>query len=321
MSRAVLGALWLALLGCTEGLDPAGLVRTPRILAIVAEPPDVPPGTDLSFTAMISVPASVPGPVRMRWSACLDEQTVLSETGLPAAPGVDEPTSCDPVQLDPGVPFVVSGARTLAMLEMLATSTHLGDDDATRRMRVGGIVASIGFVFLARLELVDAEGHTLVEGYKRAVVRLPLVFPTTTNPPPPVFAIDGLSVAATGEPFVCASLGPLSVTADTDVELAPILLGDEEPWLEEYVALDYSAGLSRQREGAYYSWFVSAGPGDRNHAGTLSPETTRRPDRRATWHTPSEPGGYSVWLVVRDGHLGTSACRADVTVAASPPAL
>mgnify|MGYP000078389882 CR=1 FL=1 len=46
--------------------------------------------------------------------------------------------------------------------------------------------------------------------------------------------------------------------------------------------------------------------------GSFDPEITLAPERATVWTTPRDAGVYPLWVVVRDGHLGTSGCRVGV---------
>lgn len=114
-------------------------------------------------------------------------------------------------------------------------------------------------------------------------------------------------------------------------------------WMETYPYLDYSSQLRTGREGAYYSWYTSSDRSghcvvpaqlggregqDQCHTIVSGDETTQvsatamRSDpqalagRDAVWILPRVPGTYDVWLVVRDGHLGESACHTTIEVTA-----
>lgn len=292
--------------GCTDlGLDPPSIVRTPRILAIVAEPPESAPGTDVELRALVSVPDEAPRPLALHWRVCLDLESVLSETGFP----IDLPgrPQCDEATLPEGEPFRVDGTRTEALVANVRTLAELGGFDA----RVfETVLATAGFAFVVDVDVLDAEANVLVSGYKRAAVTTRAS--VTTNPPAPSVRFGEALVVATEEPFVCEPVGGARLRAEVGerVELAPALPDDldEEPWLETFPVFDYTGGITEGRENAYYSWFATG--------GSISAETTRPPERAVTWTAPQQAGAHTMWLVVRDGHLGTSACRWRVDVVA-----
>jgi hypothetical protein len=299
---ALVGAL---LGGCIQPLDPASIVRTPRILAIVAEPPEARPGQDVVFRAMIAIPDGAARPLSLRWTSCVDPERLLAASGIRVDLGPDRP--CDEAILAEDEPYVVAGERTQAAIGELRMLAGFG---GFNRQLVDRLVGTVGLAYEVDVEVRDAAGTVLVAGYKRGAITTR--DPPTTNPPPPAFRLDATAIVATGELFRCAAEDGSIVraAAGSQVELAPILPegAEEEPWLETFPIIDYTGGLLEGRENAYYSWFATAGSWTR--------ETTRPPERSTVWRTPQEPGPQTLWLVVRDGHLGTSACRLEVEVAA-----
>lgn len=293
----------LALPACTNGLDPSSIVVTPRILAVLVDHPEAAPGEPVRFHAMISVPEDVPRPLEIRWRACLDAESVLSETGFDVdLPG---PRRCETVTLPAEEPLRLEGASSEMLVAQLRAFATVGGFDPAL---IETILSSAGLAYVVELEVLDADGVVRVAGYKRAAITTRA--PPTTNPPPPVFAMDDHTIVATEEPFRCIESegGEIVLARDADVDLAPLLPegAAEEPWLETFPIFDYTGGITQGRENAYYSWFATA--------GRFSEETSRPPNRGTVWRSPAEPGVHTIWLVIRDGHLGTSACRIAIRV-------
>lgn len=296
--------VFVLLTACIEGLDSPSIVVTPRILAIVAEPPESAPGTDISVDAMISIPEEIPRPLALRWRACLSPQEVLEASGFRNIEVPGGMPDCDPQTLPEGEPYLVRGARTRALVDLVMAFGSVGGFDTSL---FESVLATAGLAFFVDVDVVDANGVVVVSGYKRvAVTTRPS---PTTNPPSPKFRI-GDAVVETTSRFACMTTDasiPV-IVADTEIELAPILPDGalEEPWLESFPIFDFTGGLQTARENAYYTWYATA--------GSLSEHTTRPPNREITWTAPSEPGPHTLWLVIRDGHLGQSGCRLDVMV-------
>lgn len=309
----IIGSVLLAT-GCIAPLDSPTIVKTPRILAIVAEPPEAAPGADFAFRAMISVPENVPRPLSLRWYRCLSPGRILSEAGLfvrlPSE--IEAMFPCpDPVVLDPAEPFVVPGAESQRIVELIEAAASVGSFDTAVLEQ---ILATAGLPFVVDVEVLDANGVVVVSGYKRAA------FTTraspTTNPPRPVFVIDErwAIVGSDDGSFACRSLDGTapSLEPDVNVVIDPRFEPGEdgaETWLETFPIYDYTGGVREARENAYYSWFATA--------GAFSAAITRPPDRQVIWRTPAEPGPATLWLVVRDGHLGVSACRLELEITPS----
>lgn len=304
-AKLALASAVLALSGCVEDLDPPGIVVTPRILAIVAEAPESAPGVDVEVDAMISIPAEVARPLTLRWEACLDPQSVLRASGfrnIEVEGG--GAAACDPQTLAEGEPYVVRGERTGALLTTLRAAAMIGGFDISL---IESVLATAGLAYFVDVDVLDANGDLVVSGYKR--VAMTTRESPTTNPPPPTFRVDELEIAIS-ERFVCRTADGVVPTfpAATAIELAPTLAdgATEEPWIESFPIFDYTGGLTIAQENAYYTWYATA--------GSIGEHTTRPPDRETTWTTPTEAGPHTLWLVVRDGHLGQSACRLDVLV-------
>ncbi|UJR86640.1 hypothetical protein [Sandaracinus amylolyticus] len=305
--RCSIYALALLATACTESLDSPTIVRTPRILAIVAEPPEAAPGEDLLVDAMISIPEDVARPLSLRWLSCIDAEEVLRASGfreieLPGSP------ECDEQMLPEGEPYVVRGERTEELVETLRDLAMLGGFDV---MLFETLLATTGLAYFVDVQVLDANGEVVVAGFKRVAMTTREM--PTTNPPPPTFLFGQTMITATGEPFdfTCGAADGVvpTVAPGAEVELVPVLPegADEEPWLETFPIFDFTGGLTTARENAYYTWLATA--------GHISEFTTRPPERASEWTAPDEEGLQTLWLVVRDGHLGGSACRLDVVVA------
>jgi hypothetical protein len=126
-----------------------------------------------------------------------------------------------------------------------------------------------------------------------------------TNPPPPRFMFGDHAIIADPErPLVCVRDDGEPVTAGPGerIELAP----EEEDWFETYSILTARGELREREERAFYSWYATA--------GALNSGSTKSPLRNNLWRLPALPGDYPLWIIVRDGHGGTSACELTVTV-------
>jgi hypothetical protein len=290
------------LLGCIELDDLArpSNVDRPRVLAVVAEPPEINPGSDVELRVMV---AGVDD-YTVSWSAC----GVFSSMGggsqyndIPDREGCGGDLT---VALGEGDVGVLPGDLSSALfLDLELAADVLGavlPEGTVEAVRSG---VGIPVVVEATVETGD---QTL-----RAIKRVLISEQSTphTNPPPPHFDIDGIEIiAAPDEPFTCVAADgeAVRVPADSEVELAPHVDGDEEPWLERYMIIDARGMTDTRDEAAFYSWF--------SDGGRLSEEVTKSPLRNELWETPKAPGCYNLWLVVRDGHGGQSACRLPVAV-------
>jgi hypothetical protein len=167
---------------------------------------------------------------------------------------------------------------------------------------------SVGLPLLVELT-IQADGQEL-----RALKRVLMSENPSphSNPPPPHFKFGKVEVRADPESaWTCSAEAPLHVEAGAEVEIAPATDDGQETWLEKYNVIDAFGTLEERSERGYYAWFASA--------GRFEKHGTRAPLRNQVWTAPSETGRVRLWLVVRDGHGGTSACRWDVDVDAPKP--
>lgn len=291
---AVAAAFWL---GCANDFDPPSLVKGPRLLAVVVEPPEAAPGEDVVFRPLVASP-DAPLTVAVRVD--------LSVRALAAGAGQAIGEQAEPIALGwDGEVAVLDGRETARAIDALLG--QLGEAlPGTAEHVVRLVYEEVGLPVTVELELRDARGAVVLEGFKRFF--LTPRAERTTNPPGPRFAIGERWVSASsGDPFACEPEAEApEVRAGEVVVLAPD--PDDEAWLETYPALDLEGEVIEGRESAFYSWYATA--------GSFSFAVTRPPEREVEWTAPDEAGDYPLWLVVRDGHLGTSACRATVRVLA-----
>jgi hypothetical protein len=310
MTRRLLLLGWLlAAVGCFDIPDfpEARYIDRPRMLGIFADPPEVGPddGTTLSF--MVVGPGSE-DITDVRWSVC----------GLPAGgigmggnnqfgEGEDDRGcggSMQTVELGEGERVTVP----------LGAARLLFENDALLRAALGAnlpeavlqeVRTSIGIAGTVEVQLTA--GGTRMRGLKRVLVS---ENPNPgSNPPPPTFRLGDTVLRSQGDaaPYRCVpDDGPLRVDPERQYTLEPVFDGDEEPWLERYRVWDARGLPGDRKEQAFYSWFTDK--------GQLDDGSTRAPERNNSWRAPKEPGCARIWLVVRDGHAGQTACTADVVV-------
>jgi len=305
----------VALAGCISGpnFDREQLVKTPRILAIVADHPDAPPGQDVRLRALVVDPLGEGRPLTIEWTACVNAESLMGGFGG-AQYGMEMPErGCDAGQpnvltlANEGDVGVLPGVVTMLIagqLEMLqrAFGDTLPPDFLQRLADDVGLPLSVQATVRSGTEV-------LIRGFKRVLIRNG--DPHGTNPPQPRFRIDDrwfTSDASTPETFECVpedgGAPTASVMHGTTVPLVPD--PNDSDWLETYQVLDPQGGLLTSTESAYYSWFATA--------GGFFDGTTQAPTRDNSWAAPADVGPQSLWMIVRDGHGGTSGCRVGVTV-------
>lgn len=288
--------------GCIslEDFPNESIVTGPRVLAVVTNPPEVTPGRGLSVSTLV-VDAD---DVEIEYRVC---GTFDGPFGGGAQFGERDEEDCEQRALLRG-----SGPSWMLPAEVLQTfwdnaelaETILGSTLSADTIEA--IRTSVGVPLLIDIT-IRADGKQL-----RATKRVLLSENREphSNPPPPAFRFgknDAVS-ADPSQPWGCRAERPLTVKPGTKVELAPAV-GDEEEedWVEPYRVINARGEVEERTERAFYSWFATGG-GFESHL-------TRAPLRNQVWTAPNKIGRNRLWLVVRDGHGGESACGFDVRVA------
>lgn len=298
----------LMLASCIETPDfvQASLVAGPRVLAVVTEPPEIHPGETVALSLLV---AGVEDREHMQitWRACGSFDAFF---GGGSQYGEEQPDE----GCGGGVAFPLGEGETATLPGAL--TADLFDNLEVIAMTIGSalpegileqIRSSVGLAFLIEATMI-ADGKQV-----RAVKRILISENPTphSNPPPPHFALGEREIIADDSAtFRCVAADgePVNVATNVEIELAPNLEADAEleAWLEPYRVIDARGELLERQERAFYSW-LSTG-------GKLSQGLTKSPLRNEIWRTPATAGECSLWLVIRDGHGGTSACELRVTV-------
>jgi hypothetical protein len=127
-----------------------------------------------------------------------------------------------------------------------------------------------------------------------------------------------------------ADLCPRHSQCPNQLTLSPA--DDPTTWEESFPIYDFSGGVRTGYEGSYYSWYSTASMPDQHgvihsslHTGTTQGPSHGAPPsaiddtiRDNNLDVPRDPGTYDLWVVVRDGHLGESACHLTFEVTAPP---
>lgn len=305
------GLAALAAGGCSDPpLAARSVVIRPRILAIIAEPPEIRPG---QITALRVVTGGLTLEPTFRWYVCARPEATTTFIASSTFGQAEPNSGCFP-DSDAGASMIGQGpqvflgvpADILDRLEALAAvyGANLSAESLRRIARTSGIVLTVA------VEMTH--GSTVVRAIKRVIVSdRPQL---NTNPPPPAFTLRfggdaGTAVhmaISTDDREVCVPYPeqPLRARFGQRVEIAPA--DDEARWLEQYDSYDSNGGITPLREAAFYAWFTTR--------GWFEGERTRAPIRNTIWHAPYEQGTVTQWVVVRDGRGGASACRWTIEV-------
>ena len=315
----------LAAAGCVEpDFEPATRVSRPRVLAIVADRPEVAPGEDARLWPLI---AGAEGrAVELRWVMCPSADAFAGSgfagAGAFGAGGAEQfggavaDPGCEPggtfttaLAVEDGVALVPGECADpaapwgctrgiAAIVDALAASGGAPPELAAL------LVDAIGVPITVSVELF-VDGALAERAFKRVAVTRRAAL--GSNPPAPRFAIGDVWMSArAGDPRDCVpERGERPVVSGlAEVRLRPD--PDDAAWLEAFPVVALDGALVEGRENAYYAWYSTA--------GELDPAISLAPVRDTIWLSPDVPGTYALWLVVRDGHLGVSACLADVDV-------
>jgi hypothetical protein len=300
VSRARAVALALAVAGCIDDLDPKTLITAPRVVEILAEPPEVRAGEVSTLSVILG---GTRGPATYRWSVC-----PITDLG---ALGSGASTSLADCFRDGAAVLPLAQTETAAFV--LPPSVFASATEAARRFE-GTLPAGIVDTFLREVGLavpvlveVQVDGRTL-RALKRVVVSQN---PTpNTNPPSPRVRINGrwvsIPAGATDRARCLAEDGAaLEYGRGDALTLTP---DPAEPWIERYTVLTADGRFAPRDEQAFYSWYATA--------GSLS-GLTRSPLRDNVWNLPtnSPAQDHSLWILLRDGRGGASGCRVDLRVA------
>lgn len=283
-------------------LADAWQVDRTRVLAVVAEPPEVRPGETATFSALIAHAAGEAPDLGVLWIACPVEgdgsgfgcATDLGSVDLSGTPTPDELAELGVVGFEPGFPPVYAAPADL--LEPLP---------AEERLEGTYVLVQVTAFPLDQLdEPVDEIDFGEVEAaYKRLVVS---EAPTpNANPVIAAGTVDGTAVPPGALVHVDADQ-----VYDVSLELG---LGARERY--EYVNRD---GETEDRvEEPYISWFVSGTDADASGdpGGELLEAVTLWPYLDASWLSPAERGSTGTWFaVLRDRRGGMAWWRQDWVV-------
>jgi hypothetical protein len=322
-ATTALFALAACALGCDEKpLEPRHKVTAPRVLAIIAEPPEVRPG---QLTEVRVITGGTTVEPEFTWYLCARAEATTTFAAQSTFGQAEPNDAC----------FGDAGASTVRLpftgpSALITTPSDLLERLEALRAVYGAGISASRLVTLARtagLPLTVAvemrhndpgtDGRAPRTTVIRALKRIVVVDrdERNTNPPGPAFRFgasrdgrpSGVSMRYVRDDDRCEPAdesGPLEVRPGTIVEIAPI--PSEAPWLERYFILDAYGQPAEQLETAFYS-FYSTG-------GAYQDDRTRIPTRNTVWEAPQRLGPITHWIVVRDGRGGTSACRYTVNV-------
>lgn len=264
-------------------LSPAWLVDRPRLLAVRADPPEVRPGEQATFEALLPTPG-LDAPLTRIWFACPPEDPggigfgcFLDLGGL----DIDDPADLFEqglIGVEPGLP-----PRYTVAEGVLDDLTEPYDRQRGRHVLVQ--VAALPDDLEAD-DAGDIDFNELEVGYKRLVVS---EAPTPNrNPEVVALRVEDHEV----EPGVV-----VHVEAGQRYDIEAVLADDA---VETYDYLNRHGDVEQRTEEPYASWFATG--------GTITRSTTLHPHTWTTWTAP-ESGERGTWYVVVRDRRGGMAWR------------
>ncbi len=311
MRRVAMLALVTASWGCGPSFDPASLVTAPRLVAVVAEPPELAYEGSSALTAVVTDPEAVAEasfgacPLSAGSTggyACLAPEVALPSDGLAAAlDAAPFGAFVDALADDFAryAPMLEKGplADDPCLGEVLSTWQACGTGDACDAAAGQGAAACLrdgGIDVTVRVHL-RFDGGEAFDTYKRVRLRVPTDdHPLNRNP-----RLTGVRVAlvdATGEGVTLVAGGSTAIPAGAAVRLLPVLAeGSVEEWRHDGVD---------HRELVSFSWFTTAGSFDHGRSTADVPDVELAlPEAGSDEAVPQ----IDLWLVTRDDRYGADA--------------
>lgn len=301
MRRSHLTALLFLGSGCLPELDESlSTITAPRLIAVVAEPPEARPDDAVTLTAIVADPDGGQSSPQVAWSLCLTPK-LPTENGAvsPACLGMDvaplgPPTPKLTVRMPtdacqrfgPDVPPSMAGQPPGRPRDPDPTGGYYQPVRAELQGKLSFVLPRLR-CNLAGASLEVAQAYSQRYTDNRNPTLLGVTFNQGSTPLDPSHIPAGTSVAIT------------ATWSDAAAEIFPVL--------------DLQTGaLVERREAVQLSWYVTR--------GQLALERTGRdPEDEAgwsqnTWTAPTEPGPVHLWIVVRDSRGGLSVSYKAITI-------
>lgn len=278
-------ALFLACaaLGCSDNFEPQYYVKDLRVIAVTADPPDIPPGATSTLTTTWANPGG-PAPT-FEWAVC----------GEPPSPTSGD-INPDCAANDMGAPLtpLPGNGPTVTVTMPTLTIPQLGLPDPS------------GGFYLPVRALITAGGQNLVSFYR---VRY---FFGADSPNPPnhnpalagVFTIPEADAGAAEQTALGPDDSPV-VHAGEKLHLRAVLTDDSA---ETYVNPLHGT-TDPVTEIVTMTWYTTAGSLEHNVTGQATPDTTLTFDKRL----PPSGSPVTIWIVAQDERGGTNVTQRQLT--------
>ena len=277
-----LALIGFAQLGCSNNFDPQSLVESLRLIAVTADPPDIPPGATSTLTATWANPGGA-APT-FSWAECLDPPSPTSGDINPACAANDMGASFVPLAGD---------TATITVTMPTLTMTELGLPDPS-----GGFYLPVRAIMTA--------GNQNLTAFYRLRYFFGAMSPNPPNQNPTLMDVYTIPEADAGAAEQ-TTLGPddsPEVHAGDKLHLRAVLTDDSQ---EMYI--DMLQGTKPITEIVTISWYTTAGTFNHDVTGQAEPDTTLTFDK----HLPSSGSTVQLWIVAQDERGGTNVMQRQLT--------
>lgn len=283
--RCAIALCVLAAAGCDDRLDQRlAIVDEPRVLAVIGEPAEALPGSEVHYRALLGGPG---GPIDAapRWSFCTAPKPPTEDNAVA--------TGC----ID-GTALLELGEAPEVTAALPADGCILfGPDVPPGNYRPRDPDPTGGYYQPVRV----AEGELLAFGLSRITCKL-------GNAPAEVARDYDLRYRANTNPV----LDPIELTEVAAGAAVELRASWPASAVETYLYYDQLAQvLVERREAMRVSWFATGGSIDVD--ATAVGEDEQATSDSATWHAPAA-GPASIWFVLRDSRGGIAVQHARIDV-------
>lgn len=282
------------LLGCVpDAGERASLVDSPRVLAIVADPPEAKPGDTVRFRVLVASPEGTLAEPQAYWALCLTPKPPAEENAVAEACWARDyqPVGGPAAELDITIP-----EDACALFGPALTSADVRPRDADR---TGGYYQPVR-VAIPELAAFGFERIRCALPNAAADVSLAYAERYRNNENP---TITELHASIAGEPATLEAI-PAGASVELRVSFA-------DTAKERFVVYDPNGqSLEEQVEELRASWFVTSG----ELSTDVSDEDEGGPSSSVTWTAPAAEGFATIWVVLRDSRGGADFVELPVTL-------
>ncbi len=281
--RARFFLLFMTAVACSSEFDrSASLLTVPRLLAVRAEPPEVAPGAEVTYSALVATPAGEDDAAPIDWSFC-------------ATP---------PARTESGA---VSSACLQGETDIAASGTNVTlstPDDACRRFGPLGMPL-VNTTQVGQPVSPDETGGSTQPIRLAWPGGLAFAFERLTCDPRGVSMDVASAYRAARQPNRNPRIAAFTTSPESGPQLDLTVTWSADD-IETYLTVDPATStLVSKSERLWVAWFVTGGQLDHD----ATPATSTDLAASTHWHGPSAPGTYFVWAILHDDRGGLDFAR------------